>query len=328
MPPWNIFTPGMLSLQIPNQFHFVYGLKPETSPFHLIHYLCLESCLRVNQPERIFFYYHHRPWGQYWDLIRDKIIPMRVPHPAIKLQYTDPRIERYRYAHEADFLRLDVLIDQGGVYADMDTIFVNPLPSRLLEYPFVLGRENDVRCHTTGEVKTSLCNALIMSAPRAEFAMLYRQQMEQAFDGSWSGHSTILPADLAAKHPSLIHIEPSHRFYSYMWTQDDLHRLLGECEQVGSDVASIHLWAHLWWSEQRRDFSGVHAGMFTEDYLRNVNTTYNLLARPYLPPIHRPCRATRRRVADLVAQGINIFHKVLRRGRRALRRWLAGYIKA
>jgi hypothetical protein len=85
-------------------------------------------------------------------------------------------------------------------------------------------------------------------------------------------------------------IEPPRSFYSYMWTRDDLRRLLGECEQVGSDVASIHLWAHLWWSEQRRDFPSVHAEMFSEDYIRNVNTTYNLLARPYLPPTPRPRR--------------------------------------
>lgn len=325
MPPGGIVGFGTMSLQIPHQFHFIYGLKPQTSPFHLIHYLCLESCLRVNQPERIFLYYHHRPWGRYWDLIRDKIIPIRIPPPAITLRYTDPHVERYRYAHEADFLRLDVLIEQGGVYADLDTIFVNPIPDRLFAYPFVLGREHDVHCQTTGEVRPSLCNALIMCAPRAQFAMLYRERMEQAFDGSWSRHSTILPADLAAEHSLLIHIEPPRRFYSFMWTRDDLHRLLGECEQVGGDVASIHLWAHLWWSEHRRDFSNIHAGMFTEDYIRTVNTTYNLLARPYLPPDTRPNRATHRLAADLVARGIGIFHEAFQCGRRALlRRWPTG----
>jgi hypothetical protein len=43
---------------IPNQFHFVFGLRKQREPFHLAHYLCLESCRCVNQPESIRFYYH------------------------------------------------------------------------------------------------------------------------------------------------------------------------------------------------------------------------------------------------------------------------------
>jgi hypothetical protein len=40
---------------IPNQFHFIFGLRKQREPFHLAHYLCLESCRRVNQPESIRF---------------------------------------------------------------------------------------------------------------------------------------------------------------------------------------------------------------------------------------------------------------------------------
>ena len=32
----------------------------------------------------------------------------------------------YRYAHHSDFIRLDALLARGGVYADVDTIFVRP----------------------------------------------------------------------------------------------------------------------------------------------------------------------------------------------------------
>ena len=53
-------------------------------------------------------------------------------------------------------------------------------------------------------------------------------------------------------------------------------------------VISMHLWSHLWWDKRRRDFSRVHAGMLTEDYLRTVDTTYSIAARRFLPaPGHR-----------------------------------------
>jgi hypothetical protein len=47
----------------------------------------------------------------------------------------------------------------------------------------------------------------------------------------------------------------------------------------------VHLWAHLWWRADRCDFSSVHAGLLTAEYIRSVDTTYNRLARPYLPEI-------------------------------------------
>ena len=48
-------------------------------------------------------------------------------------------------------------------------------------------------------------------------------------------------------------------------------------------VASIHLWSHLWWERRRRDFSDFHAGLITEDYVREGRTTYAVAARPFLP---------------------------------------------
>jgi hypothetical protein len=32
----------------------------------------------------------------------------------------------------------------------------------------------------------------------------------------------------------------------------------------------------------RTDFTAFHAGLLTEDYIRNVDTTYNIVARRFL----------------------------------------------
>jgi hypothetical protein len=47
-------------------------------------------------------------------------------------------------------------------------------------------------------------------------------------------------------------------------------------------VYSLHLWAHLWWDAWRTDFSTLHAAQITAQHIRNVDTTYNLLARQFL----------------------------------------------
>lgn len=270
---------------IPNRFHFVFGLRKQVAPFHLVHYLCLASCLEVNRPETIYFHYRYEPHGRYWDLIRPRLTLVKTePVPFLsRFRYQDRYVAKFSYAHHADFLRLEKLVEKGGIYADMDTIFVNPIPSRLFSEPFVLGREDDIVDQTTGQVRRSLCNAFIMSERGSEFGRLWSQTMEKSFDGSWSRHSTLLPQELSERHGDLIHVEPSRTFYKHMWTREGIATLLEGLDPDYSGVVSMHLWSHLWWSRWRRDFSRFHAGKLTEKYIRRVDTTYNRIARQFLP---------------------------------------------
>lgn len=275
---------------IPNLFHFIFGLRRQTEPFHLCHYLCLESCLQVNRPEAVYFHYRHEPYGPYWELIRDRLILRRVESPLSSLRawlrygWKNRACGRYRYAHQSDFLRLDALLEHGGIYADMDTLFINPIPAELFRKPFVIGRENDVSCRTSGRMEASLCNAFLMAPPASEFARLWRSRMMEEFDGSWSRHSTLLPHRLSRENPTLVHIEQARSFYRYMWTREDLRMLFEGCDPDFSEMVSIHLWGHLWWDRNRRDFSDFHAGMLTEEYVRGAETTYSLAARRFLGP--------------------------------------------
>lgn len=272
---------------IPNIFHFVFGLKRQKQPFHLMHYLCLESCLQVNQPEEIRLYYYYEPYGEYWDAVKDRIRLVRIERSkALTFFHYGLRNRhcwRYRYAHQSDFVRLDKLLEHGGIYADMDTLFVNRIPERLLSKSFVLGREADVRCPRTGELRGSLCNAFIMSEKRSMFGTIWRQRMEAAFDGSWSKHSTLLPHDLSLEYPDLIHVEPPETFYRHMCTPAGLDTLFKGLDTDNSRTVSMHLWSHLWWEASRRDFSDFHAGMLDEAYVREAETTYAVAARAFLP---------------------------------------------
>lgn len=272
---------------IPNQFHFIFGLRRQTEPFHLVHYLCLESCLQVNQPEKIYFYYHYQPYGYYWELIKDKLQTIQVPLvPYVsKFKYRDRFINQFRYAHHSDFIRLEKLIQHGGIYADMDTLFVKKLPSRLFDKPFVLGREPDIFDPNTKRSTPSICNAFIMSPAGAQFGIKWLRQMGESFDGTWSSHSTLLPHQLSEQFPELIHIEPINTFYKFPANRTGIADLFENLVLDVNEAASIHLWAHLWWSKLRMDFSTFHAGMITEDYVRNSDTTYAVLARKFLPKI-------------------------------------------
>jgi hypothetical protein len=276
-----------MSPSVPNRFHFIFGLREQSEPFHLVHYLAIESCYQVNRPERIDIHVFHEPHGRYWDLARRRAnvrLVEPVPHVRnFRYGFRNRGCKRYAYAHHADFIRLQVLLAEGGIYADIDTLFVNPYPDRLFSQACVLGRENDVVDQRTGQLRPSLCNALIFAEPQARFVRLWLDGMADAFDGSWSNHSTFLPYALAQQHPGLVHLEPSRSFYPFMWTRGDLHALLESSERNLDGLFSIHLWSHLWWERNRRDFSDFSGELITERQVRTVDTTYNLLARRFLP---------------------------------------------
>lgn len=276
--------------EIPNEYHFVFGLRPQTEPMHVAHYLCLESCRQVNRPDAMHFHYRHEPHGDWWDRIKPQLTLHRVGKapqaPLVRPgdESAEARVIResgWLYAHEADFVRLNVLLESGGVYADMDTLFVQALPQRLFDCEFVLGEEPP-QAGALGVLRPSLCNAVILSRPGAPFAARWLDEMRRVYDGSWDRHSSREAARLWGEMPAALHVVPQRFFYRHAFTREGLHTMLAGFDPDYTDVYSMHLWAHLWWDEARTDFTDFHAGLLTEAFIRSEDTTYNVIARQFL----------------------------------------------
>lgn len=276
---------------VPNRFHFVFGLKPQTEPFHIAYYLCLESCRRVNRPQVMHFYYYYEPFGPWWDKIRTHLQLHRVEPLGFitnnqaywqHKEGTYIKLAGLDYAHQSDFIRLEVLCDHGGIYADIDTLFVNPLPESLFAHQFVIGSEGMRQVSAATPPYVSLCNAFMMAQPDARFARQWLTDMYQLFDGTWDRHSCYAASMLGQRMPDAVHVAPQRYFYRYNCTTEDLKLLLEDLDDDLQDVYSIHLWGHLWWDPGRKDFSGLHSGTLTEEYIHTVDTTYNVIARTFL----------------------------------------------
>ena len=273
---------------IPNIYHFVMGLIPQEKPFHLTHYLCLASCLQVNRPDQIIVHVHHEPWGPLWDLIRSRIEVAMIPDDWLTdtFHYEDKFVENFSYAHRADFIRLRILLKHGGTYADLDTLFIRPHPEEFRNHSCVMGLERlDESVIAAKNAGGSLCNALIMAEPGSAFIRYWLEAMPSAFDGSWSRHSTFLPYELSRNFPSLIHVVPESVFFPLDWTPKGLQDLFEGYRPLSEESCSIHLWAHLWWDEARRDFSSFCANKLTSSYVKKGESTYARLASPHLPDI-------------------------------------------
>jgi hypothetical protein len=280
-------TDGSPGLERPPRIvHFVFGLREQDEPFHLLHYLAIESCRRVVAPDLIVLHLHHLPYGVYWDLARPLVEINRIePIAAIDARPVDPMIARFRYAHHSDVIRLDALLTRGGMYADIDTLFVRAVPDHLWEAEAVIGSEGEVTYPDRKVPEPSLSNALLMAQPGSRFISTWREQIIDAMDGTWSGHSCRLATRLAAAEPDRVLIEPRASFSAFDHTIAGMRSLLEEDLVPGALEASysVHLCAHLWWDQQRTDFSRFSAATATEDHLRNAATPLAVLARPFLP---------------------------------------------
>ncbi|MBZ5734953.1 hypothetical protein K8Z61_10635 [Nocardioides sp. TRM66260-LWL] len=275
-------------MAIPRTVHFVYGLRPQTDPFPLHHFLAVRSCRRVNAGFDVVVHVRATPWGPWWErLVAEpgvRIAP--IAEPGVRLGDSPPELEAYRYAHESDVVRLEILLAEGGVYADIDSIFVRSLPDAWLDAPAVMGHELP-----PDGAEGSLCNAWIAAEPGSAFVEQWLREMPAAFDGSWSNHSTLLPYRLSRQHPELVRVLPESALFALRYTAEHLADLLERDVPLPPDAVSLHLWEHLWAAPERRDFSHVHAGLITPAYVRHARTTYARLARPHLPDDVRGSRA-------------------------------------
>jgi hypothetical protein len=95
--------------------------------------------------------------------------------------------------------------------------------------------------------------------------------------------SCFLAHGLAARLPDDVHVEPQRTFHAFEPTPVGVARLVERNEADLDGVVSLHLAAHLWWEQARRDFSAVHAGIIDEDWVRDADVTYAVAARRFLP---------------------------------------------
>jgi Glycosyltransferase sugar-binding region containing DXD motif len=270
-------------------FHFVFGLKEQTEPLHIAFYLALESCRRVNAPDAMHFHYRNEPHGPWWDRIRPHLTLHRIGHGAAldATRYAHHEEGRFilraglDYAHEADVLRLHILRDGGGCYADMDTLFVRRYPDHCFTHPFAIAEESAMP-DARGSLQPSLCNAVMFAQRGSHFVDRWLNDMPKSFDGTWSAHSCAAAARLARQHIDEVRLLPWAWFYRFGIARESFVALFEDSAIVRHDVMSIHLWSHLWWGQSRRDFSDFHAELMTEQHIRNVNTTYNQIARVFL----------------------------------------------
>lgn len=243
---------------IPKIIHMVFGLNNDfgNKPFHLIHNIAIKSANDVIKPDKIFLYCKYEPENnKYWDDIKNIVEIVKV-EPANEI--FGNKVEHC--AHKTCILRLQNLIEVGGIYLDCDTICINSFDN-LLNNKFVMGKQDE----------QGLCNAIMLSEKNSEFGKIWYDNYRTFNKNDWDHHAVILPGILSKHHPDLITVLSTEKFFQP--NHANWKSIFNEFVDKSNDYA-MHLWESMGWDEQHK--------FIDEEWIRNSNSTYAFYAKKYI----------------------------------------------
>jgi hypothetical protein len=280
---------------IPKIVHLCFGMAPDFGgkPWSLVHYACVKSMVERLKPQVIYLYYAYEPSGPWWQLTRPLISPMRIAPP--RAIFGNPLIHP---AHRADIVRLEKLIEHGGIYLDCDVLVMRSFDS-LLNSRCVLGQQGE------GE-KRGLCNGVILAEPNARFLRrwydTYRSFRSKGHDDFWSEHSVMMPLRLAREDASDLTVLGNRAFHWPMFYRDHLAWTYASTAPIEApDAFAHHLWESLAWTD--------YLDGLTVRRVRGRDTNFHRWVRPLLaelpddfapePAWHSARRAGQRAIGNL-----------------------------
>lgn len=261
--------------KIPNKLHFVFGLSEDFGgkSWSLCHYLAVKSAIELNKPEKVYFYYKFKPTGKWFEMIEDQLDLIQIEPPSEI--FGRPLLH---VAHQTGVIRLQVLIEEGGIYMDVDTISRKPFTD-LLHHSCVLG----IQGYPNGAVE-GLCDGVILAEKNSEFLkhwlLSYQSHRSKGRDEYWAEHAVYMPYMLSKQYPDLLHIEPYSSFHYPLYHGDDPVasidgiKVLFEQNKEFKNAYCHHVWESITWEPYLKNL--------TIESITNIDTTYNKIARKFL----------------------------------------------
>ena len=249
---------------VPNILHYIH-LSRGGREWKIHHFLSVKSAYVRSGVEKIQVWVDQEPTGEWWDKTK----------PLVEIIYIEPPTEIFgkpitQQAHKSDVIRLQVLIEYGGIYVDTDTIFVKPFTS-LLNNKFVLGQQN-----INGS--EGLCPAVMLSEPNSLFGKSWLMGFKDIFEGgppgspTWCTHSVQYPLWLSKQIPNEITILNHEAFFWPLYHQSHIEALF-EQNNTFPNAYSHHLW----------ESSGKkYLDNLTKDIILNTNTTFTTIVKELL----------------------------------------------
>lgn len=236
----SVMTAAIAAPEVPRILHFVFGLSSDFGgkPFGLVHHLVIKAALRSVSPTVAYFHHAHTPSGTWWDRTQPLVALRRVKPPTSIFG----RVLR-RFPHQADVLRLELLLQFGGVYMDMDVMLIQPI-GHLLSRPPPGGV---VLAHEGIDGTIGAGNAMMLTTPNASVLVEWYSRYRTFSDNVWNGFSVRLPMQLAIAQPGAIRLLDYTAFYWPPWNPWGIAQLYRTPRCLMPASMGVHLWETKMW---------------------------------------------------------------------------------
>tara|TARA_B100001094_G_C18191818_1_gene807814 strand:- start:633 stop:5519 length:4887 start_codon:yes stop_codon:yes gene_type:complete len=215
--------------KIPKIIHFIFFGETD---FYFLHYFAIKTAYENNKEYKIYLYNSKEPINnKWWDYALNYVTLIKVDIPThingIKLAH---------FAHKADVLRLEKLIEYGGIYLDIDVWTINNFDKLLeIDKSCIMGYQ----CSNTKF--EGLCNAVIIAQPDSLFLHKWYELYKGYNPNEWDTLSVYAPKMLADKYNDLIHIEEQKSFFAYSWF--DFNQIIDNSStNLLNNCYCLHLW--------------------------------------------------------------------------------------
>jgi hypothetical protein len=194
---------------IPKVIHYFFGLREDFcgKPFTDFHYLNILSAWKLNPDYKIKVYYYYEPdcWQfkalyTFCEVIKLDSLPNTINGKSIKWG-----------EHVCGYLRVNKLLEEGGIYLDTDVVCIKPFDD-LLDFDCIMGLEY------ASKLTWGLCDATILASKGSKFMSLWKDNYDNYYDqDSWNTDAVVVPYELAVRNPKTIRMVPPDFFFKYPW---------------------------------------------------------------------------------------------------------------
>lgn len=179
------------SLSVPNVVHYVWYQKIR---FTFFEYVSIYSVIRFVRPCAILIHGDRLPVGVYWDHIRT-IFP-NIIHVKRNPPSTVGGKDLGFPEHAGDIMRIEALIQYGGIYLDLDTVFVKPI-DELRAFPYTMSAQSS----------GFISSAFISSERNSTFVYRWFQgYLKKYVSTSYTFNAMTYPRFLSNNFPDEIHV--------------------------------------------------------------------------------------------------------------------------
>lgn len=225
--------------------HFIYPVTERTRPWSLVNHAAVMLARKHHPNDEIIIWTNPVP-EKHYDLL-ETASEARAVVQSVSLPTHLEGVEIGWPQYVADVMRLQILIEHGGVYMDTDMLLRQPLDAHI-------GFVNSFRVALMSwetPAKTSVCNALMIAPPENAFMVEWLRRMPEALKSqTWAQGGVVLPAQIAADpNLRLSHLMLDHTFacpldLSKPWLFEP--SLRDEAEALSAKSHAIHVFESFW----------------------------------------------------------------------------------